>query len=434
MIYKEYYVIFRIKFTFAESRGEIDMVLMDLRDILRDILGSYRVQFLLLRQRCTVSEASALDFSFRDQLYESFDYSAFASAIMALVPEDNVIDYKDDFGLHYLVFRGRDMAEEAFAFCGPFTYHAFNETDWERLIEKHGLQDDSMDAIRWYFKRIPVIQDYLSWQHMFTSLLARYLANPDLQIKSVSFDRPSTAKQKPAISLSSIPYTSVEARYQVEDAMLDAIRRGDISEAIYQQNLFMGFQLDQRLPDALRDAKDMIISVNTAYRKAIQQAAVHPLYIDAISGQFITEIESAETEEQLIALIPIMIRHYCLLVQQHSLERYSGPVRGCLNYIDFHYMEPLNLESLAARLAINKNYLSTRFHKEVGMTVTDYINKTRVRRAEALLSKTALSMQAIAEQCGFSDANYFTRTFKKVNGVSPNDYRKSLTAHPLPTA
>jgi transcriptional regulator GlxA family with amidase domain len=68
------------------------------------------------------------------------------------------------------------------------------------------------------------------------------------------------------------------------------------------------------------------------------------------------------------------------------------------------------------------------------MTVTDYINRTRVRRAEALLGKTALPMQAIAEQCGFSDANYFTRTFKKINDVSPNDYRKSLTAHSLPTA
>ena len=403
------------------------MVMMDLRDLFRDILGAYRVQFLLLREQCTVSEASALDFRFRDQLYESFDYAAFAAGVMALVPEDDVIDYRDDFGLHYLVFRGREE-DGAFAFFGPFTYHAAGETDWERLIEAHRLQADSMDAIRWYFKRVPVIQDDLSWRNMLTGLLARYLANPDLQIKPVTFDRPHEAKQKPAISLSTIPYTTVEARYAVEDAMLDAIRRGDISEALYQQNLFMGFTLDRRLDDPLRDAKDMIISVNTAYRKAIQQAAVHPLYIDAISGQFIIEIEQTETEAQLLALIPKMIRHSCLLVQRHSLERYSGAVRSCLNYIDFHYMEPLNLEGLAARFAINKNYLSSRFHKEVGMTVTDYINRTRIRRAEGMLGKTALPMQAVAEQCGFSDANYFTRIFKKINGVSPNEYRKSLNA------
>ena len=406
------------------------MVLMDLRDIFRDILGAYRVQFLLLREHCTVLEASALDFMFRDRLYESFDYVGFASGMMASVPEDNVIDYKDDFGLHYLVFRGRDTEDGAFAFFGPYTYHPIDENDWERLIEKHGLTPDSMDAIRWYFKRVPVIQDYLSWQHMFTSLLSRYLANPDLQIRQAACDQPHAARRKPSVSLSSIPYATVEARYAVENAMLDAIRRGNISEAVYQQNLFMGFTLDRRLDDALRDAKDMIISVNTAYRKAIEQAAVHPLYIDAISGQFIIEIEKAETMDQLQALIPKMIRHYCLLVQQHSMERYSGAVRSCLNYIDFHYMEPLNLEGLAARFSINKNYLSSRFHREVGVTVTEYINRTRVRRAEELLDKTALPMQDIAEKCGFSDANYFTRTFRKINGMPPNEYRKNQNPRP----
>ena len=406
------------------------MVMMDLRDIFRDILGAYRVQFLPLPRQCSRPEASALDFLFRDRLYEDFDYVRFAVSMMDLVPEDGAVDYKDDFGLHYLVFRRRGEEEGVYAFCGPFTYRAYGEEDYERLIRRHSLPEDSIEAVRWYFKRIPVIQDYLGWQHMFSSLLSRYLANPDLEIKAVTFDHPEAVKQKPSLSLSSIPYTSVEARYAVENAMLEAIRRGDFSEAIYQQNLFMGFQLDRRIDDPLQDAKYMLVSVNTAYRKAIEQAAVHPLFIDAISGKFIIEIEKAETMEQLTALIPIMIRHYCLLVQKHSLERYSGPVRSCLNYIDFHYMEPLNLESLATRFAVNKNYLSSRFHREVGVTLTDYINQVRVKRAEESLRKTGLSMQAVAEKCGFTDANYFARIFKKVNGLSPNEYRKSISTRP----
>ncbi len=401
------------------------VIMMNLQDTLRDILGSYRVQFLRLRRSCTAPDASALDFLFRDRLFEAFDYSGFAAAIMALVPEDGVIEYKDDFGLRYLVFRLRDTDEEAFAFCGPYTYRARSENDYRDLIVRHGLQPDAIDALRWYFKRIPVILDYLGWQHMLTCLLSRYLANPDLDIRQVTFDHPEKMKQKPTVSLSSIPSTTVEARYAVENAMLDAIRRGDISEATYQQNLFMGFTLDRRVADPLQDGKYMVIAVNTVFRKAIEQAAIHPLYLDAISGQFVAEIDNAESLDELNALLPKMIRHYCLLVQRHSLERYSAPVRSCLNYIDFHYMEPLSLESLADRFTINKNYLSSRFHREVGMTVTDYINQTRVRRSVKLLEKSDLSMQAVAEQCGFTDANYFTRVFKKINGVSPNEYRRS---------
>ena len=401
------------------------MILLDLQDVFRIILGAHRVQYLLLSGACSSREASALDFQFRDQLYEDYDYAAFARRMMDAVPDESAVDYKDSFGLHYLVFRGRNTEAGSFLFFGPFLYHSYGEEDFPRIMERHSLSDDSLEAIRWYFKRIPIIHDYLSWQQMLSGFLARYLANPGLEILRVSSDRPEDNVRKPSIALSSIPYTSVEARYAVENAMQDAIRRGDFAEAIYQQNLFMGFSLDQRIPDRLRDVKDMIIALNTLCRKAIEQAAVHPLYLDGISGQFVVEIEEAENPEQVNALIPRMIRHYCLLVQQHSLASYSALVRDCLNYIDFHYMEPLSLETLAVRFSVNKNYLSTRFHKERGMTVTDYINRIRVNRACDLLRKTSLSVQQVAEQCGFSDGNYFTRIFRKLEDVTPNEYRGS---------
>ena len=402
------------------------MVVMDLRDVLRDILGAMRVQYLLLKHGCTSPEASGLDFQFRGQLYENFDYAAFASSMMGLVPENGVIDYKDDFGLHYLVFHGRDEEDGCCFFLGPYLYRACSEQDYAELIRRHGLSDSAIDAIGWYFKRIPVVFDVISWRHMFSTLISRYLANPDATILSVAYDKIAEAKEKPSIALSSIPYASIEARYEVEAKMLEAIRRGDISEATYYQNMFMGFTLDQRIEDPLRNGKDMVIAASTAMRKAVQQAEVHPLYIDGLSGQLLREIEDAETVPQLMAIMPRMIRNYCLLVQTYSRERYSGVVRDVLNFVDFHYMEPLSLEGLSNKYAVNKNYLSSRFHKEVGMTVTDYINLTRVRRSLKLLSRTALSMPEIAERCGFSDANYYTRIFRKIHGSTPSEYRKSL--------
>ena len=402
------------------------MIVMDVRDVMRDILGSMRVQFLLLEKSCGSPEASALDYQFRGQLFESFDYAAFATDIMNLVPEDGAIDYKDDFGLHYLVFPGRDTEADAYFFFGPYLYHSYGEEDFQKLLHQHKLSDNAVEAIRWYFKRIPVVFDVLSWRHLFTTLLSRYRADPTLEIRPVRYDRIEDAKEKPSIALSSIPHTTIEARYATETKMLEAIRRGDISEATYQQNIFMGYAIDQRHPDPLRNAKDMVIAASTAMRKAVQQAEVHPLYIDSLSGELLKEIEDAENVAQVTALVPRMIRRYCMLVQTYSRERYSGIVRDVLNFVDFHYMEPLNLESLANKYAVNKNYLSTRFHKEVGMTVTDYINLTRVRRSLKLLSSTSLSMPEIAERCGFSDANYYTRTFKKIHGTTPNEYRKSL--------
>lgn len=410
------------------------MILVNLRDVLRDIAGSFRVQFLQLEKSCSSPEASALDFQFRGQIFEDFDYAAFASSIMALVPEEDVIDYKDDFGLHYLVFRDRENEKPLYSFFGPYLYHACDEECFRILLQRHALSDGALDALRWYFKRIPLVHDIIAWHQLLTLSLSRFLANPNLEIRQVRYDRAEKAKEKPSVALSSIPYTSVEERYAAEAQMLDAVRRGNISEAIYYQNLFMTYTLDPRIPDPLRNAKDMVIAASTAMRKAVEQAEVHPLYIDGMSGQMLGEIEEAENMAQVSALVPRMVRRYCLLVQTYSRNRYSGVVRNVLNFVDFHYMEPLNLESLANKYAVNKNYLSSRFHKEVGMTVTDYINLTRVRRSLKLLSSTTLSMPEIAERCGFSDANYYTRIFKKIHGSTPNEYRKSLqNAKPIKT-
>ena len=400
--------------------------MMNLRDVLRDIVGSWRVQFLFLSPDCSREEAAALDFSFRAQLYDQFDYASFAREIMSLVPEDDAISWQDDFGLHYLVFPG--AAEDAgnYAFFGPYIHHQAGPEELRRLLKAHRLPPEALESLEWYFKRIPVIEDHLSWRQMFTCLLSRYLANPNLSIRTVRHDRIPEARIRPTVSLSDIPYTSVEARYRVENAMQDAIRRGDVSDAVYQQNLFMSFQLDRRVPDTLRDAKDMVIAANTVFRKAAEQAAVHPLYLDGLSGQFVQEIEAAEDMEAVSLMGPRMIRGYCRLVSAYSRERYSEAVRNSLNYIDFHYMEPLNLENLAQRFSVNKNYLSTRFHREVGVTVTEYINRVRVDRALNLLSQTTASIQETAERCGFSDANYFTRTFRKLQGITPMEYRKSV--------
>ena len=406
------------------------MVTIDLMDVLRTLLGSYRIQLTRVSRDVSGTDLSALDYRFRAQLYESYDYAAMAAEVIGLLTPDNVMDYRDDFGLHYMVFRNPESEGGGYSFCGPFLYRSYGAEDFRRLLRDHQLEDGALSAIEWYFKRVPVIHDNLGWRQMLSVFLSRYLANPDLDIRTVRHDHPEEPKRKPMVALSSISYDSVEARYAVEEAMLAAIRRGDIAEATYQQNLFMGFSLDARDPDPLRNAKNMIIAVNTAYRKTIQQASVHPMYIDAISGQYQREIEAAETVAEVCWLIPKMIRHYCLLVRRHSLERYSSMVRDCINYINFHYTEPLSLDSLAGRFVVNKNYLPTRFHQEVGMTVTAYINRTRIERSVPMLEKTSLSIQEIAESCGFSDGNYYTRVFRRLNSMTPHEYRISLKHRP----
>lgn len=403
-----------------------------LEEILGDILSAYRVRHFRLRQGSP--DLSDLDFHMREQLYDSYDYANLFALITEHAAPLSPIEYRDDFGLRYLVFTLEDkknggIDDPLYELAGPYQYDSPSEKELSLLMYNKKISESYADDLRAFYKRITRIQDMLSWKFLIAKIASRY-AGTHVNIRTVEYAWPTFSPAEEQIALtpdSTLAYTAIESRYEIENKMLNAIQKGDVSNALYYHNLFMGFTLESRDPNQLRSTKDYIIAANTIFRKAVELAYVHPLYIDSLNGKLTKEIENATSEVQLNNLCAAMIRRYCMLVQSYSRAQYSALIRDCLNYVDFHYQEQLTLSFLAEKFTVSKNYLSGTFHKEVGMTLTDYINTTRVQRAIQLLNTTSLSMQAIAEECGFSDSNYFTRTFKKIQGMSPLKYRQSLT-------
>lgn len=104
-------------------------------------------------------------------------------------------------------------------------------------------------------------------------------------------------------------------------------------------------------------------------------------------------------------------------------EKHSDTILQALAYIDVHYAEKVTLEQVSAHVYMNSTYMSELFKKEMGVTFNDYVNNLRIIHACEHLRFTALSMSEIAERCGFTDQNYFTKVFKKYIGSTPSQYR-----------
>ncbi|MBE5795780.1 MAG: helix-turn-helix domain-containing protein [Clostridiales bacterium] len=93
-------------------------------------------------------------------------------------------------------------------------------------------------------------------------------------------------------------------------------------------------------------------------------------------------------------------------------------------YLDSHYNEKIALDDLAEKFFINKFHLTRLFREQYGSTIVNYLLSLRISRAKELLRFTELSVEEIGARCGMPEANYFSRAFRKIEGVSPTEFRR----------
>jgi AraC-like DNA-binding protein len=93
-------------------------------------------------------------------------------------------------------------------------------------------------------------------------------------------------------------------------------------------------------------------------------------------------------------------------------------------YIQEHYAEPISRQDLADHVGLSDDYLTSCFHKELGLTPVAYLNRYRVQQARHLLKNTHKSITEIAFEVGFSGSSYFSRIFHRETGMTPAAYRR----------
>lgn len=100
------------------------------------------------------------------------------------------------------------------------------------------------------------------------------------------------------------------------------------------------------------------------------------------------------------------------------------PVRLAQEYVDRHFGEKIQLETIAEVVNLNPVYFSALFKKETGMNFSSYLANERMEKAKKLLVNTNDTIEAIGYCVGYNDYKYFCQQFKKLVGVKPNVYRR----------
>lgn len=169
--------------------------------------------------------------------------------------------------------------------------------------------------------------------------------------------------------------------------------------------------------------------------RQMQAASCHPSHILAAAVSGLVKLDSKqaylEAAGRMAAAktmheIRVCIDSYFEAGESRfSSAGYSPLIQKAIHVIEKDYKEPITLNSVAEQLGITPQYLSRLFMKETSRSFIDYLTAHRMELAKSLLQSTSLKINAVCLQVGYQDAKYFCTLFKKLTGVTPNQYRSS---------
>ncbi|MBR2845273.1 MAG: helix-turn-helix domain-containing protein [Lachnospiraceae bacterium] len=214
--------------------------------------------------------------------------------------------------------------------------------------------------------------------------------------------------------------------YASEKAMLDTVRRGDID---YMDALQNSMGLSSGVPvkgqEPLRQVKTSIVVFITLVSRAAMEGGLPPDIAYDLGDSYIQSVEDCHDSGELNALAHAMYHDFVYRVHYlHTDPGYSHAIQKCCDYINLSLDRKIRTADLASLAGYTEYYLTEKFKKETGQSVSSYIRCAKIERAKILLNTTSLSVHEIAYRLSFNTPNYFIQTFRDITGFTPAQYRK----------
>ena len=383
-----------------------------------------------------IIDYTSIDHGLRKLLGMNAVYEEIHNFLNNFIKPNTIYRIRDNFYCNYIFLLLPETETPTVMIIGPYTSTEITKHSLMQLTEKYAIPTQIFSSMEKYFYSIP----YLPTESILIIALNTLgekmwgdMKNFTTEVHEISTNHTPTSNipiplpNLQELADSPLVMQAIEARYDIENKLLQAVSQGLHHKAELLISSMTTQQLEKRTADPLRNLQNYCIIMNTLLRKAAENGAVHPLYIDRLSSDFARKIEAITSPENGVKLQRDMIHKYCLLVKNHSMRGYTLPIQRVITKIDSDLTADLSLNALAEYLNVNASYLSGPFKKETGTTLTEYVNKKRVEHGILLLNSTTLQIQTIAGYCGIPDVNYFTKLFKKYYHKTPKEYRNAIT-------
>ena len=139
-----------------------------------------------------------------------------------------------------------------------------------------------------------------------------------------------------------------------------------------------------------------------------------------------SRIMTAAKMKSIVSLMKEIIFAVVRNIKKYRLDNSNYIIKKALDYIEKNYHKEVSLKHLSEYLNLSKHYVCYLFKKETGDNISLYVNKFRIEKAKHLVLESDCKIKEIYDRLGFSDQQYFSKTFKRITGMTVMQYRDSV--------
>ncbi len=211
---------------------------------------------------------------------------------------------------------------------------------------------------------------------------------------------------------------------ETEEAVFEKLRDGKIEECLTQTDKFFDWMVSQYGDDEMSNKLKVLEFVMNG--ESIMYRNGGHLYRFDSRKNYLQEVFDIKGYDFLKKWFMEKMRSAASTMVKGGEDHANDLIRQAQEYIDSHFHKDMSLDDISRELNISPYYFSKLFKEETGENFVEYVTGRRMERAKHLLKNPDKSIKEICAEVGYSDPNYFSRIFKKYQGVSPTEYKENV--------
>ena len=210
----------------------------------------------------------------------------------------------------------------------------------------------------------------------------------------------------------------------VEKRLFEMLEIGDTERTVRVANDFFDW-MEESQKNYFEDVRLKVLEF-VLWADRITYISTNKTYHFRSRTNYISNLISMNSFDELRDWFVGKFEEDAIYIADRKETQSESAVEKAKKYMEENFSKDISLEDVSMKVDISSYYFSKLFKEETGRNFIEYLTELRMEEAKRLLKETDMSMKEICGMVGYSDPNYFSRSFKKYTGVTPTEARENL--------